>query len=277
MTGIVFRRLLFGAATGGGGGGASRLAAAFARALGLEFAALYIEDEDVLGLAGYAFVRETRLFAGARRVEAGEMERDIARAAALLRQRLQAAAREAGLGLSFEVRRGRVAETLARQARASDIVAVPIPIGLASRLGRGGSDFVAGAFACRGSVLFLPEAPAVRAPGIVAWLGGVADAAVLDFALRIARAGDVPLGVLRTPAAALSAAAIQAAIHGGGEGLDVTVIEAEEAPGPAKLGTAFLVLARTATGPGSREGLELTLAGRTAPLLLIEPTTEDMA
>lgn len=270
MTDILYRRLLFGTVSHGAGPGASRFAATFARALNLQFAALYIEDEDLLSLAALPFAREATASAAMRRIDVQALERDLARNASMIRRRLEAAAREVGLGLSFEVRRGRVADTLKDLALANDIIAVPLPSAATERLGRGLADLVAAAFACSASVLFLPETGTWRGPsGIVAWLDGASDADVLDVASSIARAGDMPLGIVRAPGTRLAPAEIEARL--GARRATIVDAVAPEEPVSIDTANAFLVLARSNTGLGSLAGLEAALERRRAPLLLLEP------
>ncbi len=99
-----------------------------ARLLDLDLFGLFVEDEDLLHLAGFPFVREfSPLGGGWRPIERDRLGRDL-RAAARSAQRLFA---DAAKGMSgnceFGLARGSLAEALLAHTRAGDIVILSAP------------------------------------------------------------------------------------------------------------------------------------------------------
>ncbi len=99
-----------------------------ARLLDLDLFGLFVEDEGLLHLAGFPFVREfSPLGGGWRPVERDRLGRDL-RAAARSAERLFAEAAKGMPGsCDFDVVRGSLAEALLAHARAGDIVILSAP------------------------------------------------------------------------------------------------------------------------------------------------------
>jgi len=112
------RRILVALDTSTGSRLALRRAADLARRLDAELSGLFVEDENLLHLAGLPFARELSASgAAARRLSPEAMERELARQAMLLEQELEQIAASLDLRWSFRTRRGRVAgELLAARA-----------------------------------------------------------------------------------------------------------------------------------------------------------------
>jgi nucleotide-binding universal stress UspA family protein len=173
-------------------------AAALAARLGVELAGIFIEDEDVVSLAGLPFAREVSFGAHAQRpLDPATVEREFRAIAREARERLERAANRSRVRWSFRVVRGHLERELLGAAQTSDMVAVgkaarpPAPgrrLGAAARaLARGGS----------GAVL-LAEA-GVAAPDhriAVSYDASACAQRALAVAARLARASGTTLDVL---------------------------------------------------------------------------------
>lgn len=97
----------------------------FASVFDAELTVLYVEDEDLLNLPRFSFIRELDPLSGElRRLEPDEMERKIRIEAARIRRRLERAVLETQIQWSFRVSRGRVISELLRAAEAVDAVSL---------------------------------------------------------------------------------------------------------------------------------------------------------
>lgn len=101
------RRILVALDTSAGARAALRRAADMARRMEAELAGLFVEDEDLLRLAGLPFAREFS-GGGRRDLSLETMERELAREAVQLERELEAAARSLEIPWSFRTARGRV-------------------------------------------------------------------------------------------------------------------------------------------------------------------------
>lgn len=98
-------------------GAAMRLAAGRA----VELAGLFVEDADLLRLAGWPSATETRLFeASLRQVGGAELEAALRAQALALQRRLDALARDIGVPWSFRTARGRVVQQALHLAGSGD-------------------------------------------------------------------------------------------------------------------------------------------------------------
>ncbi|MCD6732613.1 MAG: hypothetical protein LT103_03330 [Burkholderiaceae bacterium] len=113
-------------------GAAMRLAAGRA----VELAGLFVEDADLLRLAGWPSATETRLFeASLRQVGGAELEAALRAQALALQRRLDALARDIGVPWSFRTARGRVVQQALHLAGSGDwIVLASAATGLRLRL-----------------------------------------------------------------------------------------------------------------------------------------------
>ncbi|MBM3951188.1 MAG: universal stress protein [Rhodospirillales bacterium] len=202
-----FRRLLL-VLDAMSGYASAEAAARLARRFEAEFAALYIESEELLRLAGHP---GARLIGRSPETEPGETTSSNLDTAALaralraradeIRRAVERAARESALSASFEVRRGRIAAEVAACAAETDLVIVawaehaawpgPISTGRAAE---------AIARANPRSILFLREDRALSGAVVVLFDGGAAAERALQAAAAIAGAAGNPCEVvLRTP------------------------------------------------------------------------------
>lgn len=102
---------------------AARLAAALARGLGVELAGLFVEDVNLLRLAGLPFARQIPVSGGPpRRVEPAAMEAQLRALAAAARQDLARAASSVHVAWTFEVRRGALPAEALAAAGESDLL-----------------------------------------------------------------------------------------------------------------------------------------------------------
>ena len=91
---------------------------------GAELSGLFVEDTELLRLAGLPFAREAGVSSGVfRRLETTDIERRFRVAAERARAMLHEAASTAALRSSFRVARGRVVPELLAAAREADVVA----------------------------------------------------------------------------------------------------------------------------------------------------------
>lgn len=98
-------------------GAAMRLAAGRA----VELAGLFVEDADLLRLAGWPSATETRLFeASLRQVGGAELEAALRAQALALQRRVDALARDIGVPWSFRTARGRVVQQALHLAGSGD-------------------------------------------------------------------------------------------------------------------------------------------------------------
>jgi nucleotide-binding universal stress UspA family protein len=102
---------------------AARTAAELARALGAELAGLFVEDVNVLRLAGLPFAQQIPSSGGAPRpLEREVLEAELRALASWAREALARAAGSAHVAWSFEVRRGPLPEEVLSAAAAADVL-----------------------------------------------------------------------------------------------------------------------------------------------------------
>jgi len=183
-------------------------AAAFARLMGAELHALFVEDENLLRVSALPFAREiSSLSLQWRSLSLDRLETELRAAADQARRRFVAIADAAGVRQTFEVRRGDLAQSIDQLCVASDIVVVTssrreITFGQ-ERL----RDTVRRSAA---SVLFLPRDGGRRDGSIIALVTDDDDPSLV-VARRIATQEGERLIVLR-PASSASVQDIAAAI-----------------------------------------------------------------
>ncbi len=99
-------------------------AARLGMAAGAELSGLFVEDVELLRLAGLPFARETGVSSGVfRRLDTADVERRFRIGAERAEATLREATATAGLRSSFRVARGRVVPELLAAAREADVVA----------------------------------------------------------------------------------------------------------------------------------------------------------
>ncbi|MCC7016247.1 MAG: universal stress protein [Rhodospirillales bacterium] len=199
-----FRRLLLVLDAMSGFAASAEAAARLARRFEAEFAALYVESEEILRLAGHPGARlvatkpesetERKKIAG---VDPEMLARALRARAEEVRRAVERAARGSEVNASFEVRRGRIAAEVASRASDSDLVIVawaersawPGPISTARAA-------EAIARANPGSILFLREDRALTGPVVVAFDGTDAAERALEAGAAIAGTAGNPCEVI---------------------------------------------------------------------------------
>ena len=103
-------------------------AARLAASLKAELEGIFVEDIDLIHLAGLPFLREIRLASLAQEtVSLQRMERELRAIARRMRQTLELVARREGISCSFRVRRGRVEAELMEAAMEVDVLTLGRP------------------------------------------------------------------------------------------------------------------------------------------------------
>lgn len=162
------------------------VAAHLAEFLQIELLATFIADATLHTLAELSGARELRtLGQGWHAIDTAQIERDIARAVNLARERFAETVGARAVKASFDVIAG--AELIASRIRADDIVAVIEPAHPGERITQQFTELLEAAFAMAGAVLVVPRRIARTAGLIVAVASGAEDPSI-GAALQIAAA-----------------------------------------------------------------------------------------
>jgi len=212
---------------------ALRTAAQLAAGLSAELHGLFVEDDNLVRLAGLPFACEVGRAAAPRRLEAAAVERQLRLLAAEARRALEQEAARRSLAWTFRVARGQVAREVVAAVEEGDLlilgrVSRPILPGRPS-----GSTARAAATGATSSVLLLARVAAPGRPVVVVYDGGTLARRALDLAVRIARLQDGSITLLLPPLPRGEQAALEK--------------EAAEALLAADLDFTFHPLARTGT------------------------------
>ena len=186
-----FRRLILELTLGPIDAHAMRLAAEFARDFGLDLHGVYVEDESLMNLAGFPFVREIRLpTADWRAIDAGNLTTELRQHAEDARLRLRRLLDQMGLRGGFEIRRGDPMHCVAGVCSPSDIIVIAVTARRphAEALRQAASQGPA-------SVLVIPERTA-RGQGPVVVITNKVEDPEVDAAGRFATALHAPLLLL---------------------------------------------------------------------------------
>ena len=179
------------------------VAAHLAEFLQIELLATFIADATLHTLAELSGARELRtLGQGWHAIDAAQIERDIARAASLARERFAETVGTRAVKASFDV----IADAglIASHIRADDIVAVIEPAHPGERITQQFTELLAAAFGMAGAVLVVPRRIARTAGPVVALATDAEDpsigaalqiAAALKERLIVVRAADIELPV----------------------------------------------------------------------------------
>ncbi len=174
-----------------------RLAAEFASRLHLDLLGYFLEDRNLIGLAGLPFAREIRPFGGTWH----SLDLDVlAQEVALASQRAERSFNEAVRGLRttvrFEIVRGSASETIEAVLREGDIILLPQPSTPGEQVAHPFASLQQAALRSAGAVLLVPVKPVRRTGPVVAIAVSPADPSV-GTAAAIARTLDAELVVLR--------------------------------------------------------------------------------
>lgn len=172
-------------------------AADIAAALEAELLGLFVEDENLLHLAGLPFAQEVRTpWAASRQISSDRMEEDLRLQAAQARRALQAAAERVQARWSFKTVRGQVTSAVLDAALEADLVAmgrISHPVSSRNRLG---STARAAAANIRRSVLLMQQGGNLSYPVLVTFDGSPAAWQALLAAAKLAGASGDDLSVL---------------------------------------------------------------------------------
>lgn len=174
------------------------LAAALAAATASELSGLFVEDQDLLRLAGLPFARETQLRrAMTRSLDPSSLLQDLRAQAAVVRAAMAKQAALHDLAWSFQVAQGRSEEAILLAAVAGDVIAMARGFGPLSRFGRISREVRAIAARAPGPLLLAGEARAPR-PGTVVLPYDASPAAenMLGIAADLAQNRGEPLEIM---------------------------------------------------------------------------------
>jgi hypothetical protein len=254
-----------------------RAAAEFAQLLGLALHGVFLENEALPELAGYAFVREFRLATGAwHRLDRAQLANERRAAAAEARRRLDEAAGALGVMQLFDMVSGDPALFIAASSQAGDIIVVAQPRLPAERLVHATAQWLQAADACAASVMLVPQALARRRGPVAAVVCAESDPA-LQIAARIAAAaGESLLLLVWGPPELANAAAEQARATGLPSARIVVrnisgVTPEDVLQGLRASNERLVVLARGACGADNAAVSSHIAASRGVPVLVMEP------
>ncbi|MSP00006.1 MAG: hypothetical protein EXR07_02985 [Acetobacteraceae bacterium] len=209
MTETRFRRLVLELGHGAADPATISAAASFARILGLDLFALFVEDEALLRVSDLPFTREiSPVTFRWRPLQAGQLEIDLRATADRARRHLAAAARATGIRQSFQVYRGDPGSHVIETCVATDIVVVSPPRRVEGDTAHGYQVLRETARLSAASVLWLPPAAVPRSGPIVA-VAADPDDPGLGVARRVADQTRERLVVLMPEAAIGDAVAVR--------------------------------------------------------------------
>lgn len=174
-----------------------RLAAELAHRLHLDLLGCFLEDSNLLGLAGLPFAREIRPLGGTwHALEPSTLREDVATASRQAERQFNEAARGLTTSVHFEIVRGSAAETIGAILREDDIVVVADPPTPAERVAHSFVSLQQAALRSVGAVLLVSAQP-LRHSGPIAAIAASPDDPSLAAAAAIARTLGTELIVLQ--------------------------------------------------------------------------------
>ena len=172
-------------------------AAALAATLEAELLGLFVEDENLIHLAGLPFSQEVCAPSASRRqMSSDRMEQDLRLQAAQAQRALQAAADRVQARWSFRTVRGQVTPAILAAALEADLVAMGRVSHPVSKKNRLGSTARAATTDTQRSVLLMQQGSDLSYPVLVTFDNSPAAWQALRAAARLARAGNDVLSVL---------------------------------------------------------------------------------
>jgi hypothetical protein len=211
------------------------LAAALAAATASELSGLFVEDQDLLRLAGLPFAREIQLGEArpgktvSRALEPALLLQDLRAQAAVAREAMAKQAALHRIAWSFQVTKGRSEEALLLAAAAGDIIAVARGFGPLARFGRLSREVRLIAARAPGPLLLAGEAQAgPPGPVVLPYDASPAAEHMLAIAaglaaIRRARLEILLLGEIAAPMEDIADHLRAAGVHGALPGLRVWV------------------------------------------------------
>jgi nucleotide-binding universal stress UspA family protein len=185
---LVIRRILVALDSSRHSLAALKAAAELATRLKAELIGLFVEDINLLRLAGLPFAREIRYpSAVIQEMESSRLERELKVQAAQARQALMTAAEQAQVAWSFRVVRGQVTAEVLAAALEADLLSLGIASGPATRRGQMGSTARTVAAETPRAVLLLQQGEKIRGPILVTYDGSPAARQALAMAVHLAQ------------------------------------------------------------------------------------------
>ena len=167
-----------------------------AAAMEAELEGLFVEDVNLLRLAGLPFAREVRHTASLEALDSPRMERALKAQATQAREALAAAAGRAQVHWSFRVVRGQVAQEVLEAASRADLVTLGKQGRSRSPQARLGSTALRVALHAPGALLLVEHSVPGGQPVLVLYDGSEGAERALDAAARVARMSGTHLIVL---------------------------------------------------------------------------------
>ncbi len=277
-----YRRLILQLGQNGSQRAAMRVAADFARRLRLDLHCRFVEDEAVLQLAEFSFVREIRLPTHQWSVlTADRIAEELRHATEQARRLMAEIATATGIPTQFEVVRGDPARCLTGLCSASDIVVLVQPV---APLASSSFQFLQlhqAALDAAASVLLLPEQMSRQAGTVVAILAAPHDPA-LPVAARIAAETDEALLILLPAAIQAEQQVVRDAAVA--IGVPPARVTTGALPGDspedvlqalAPMQERLIVVTRTTSSVAANDGARRIAVARGVPMLLVEPPGAD--
>jgi len=172
-------------------------AADLAASMRAELIGLYVEDENLLHLAGLPFSQEVRSSSAERQpLSSDKMERELRLQASQARRALEAAATRVEARWSFRIVRGQVTPSVLAAALDADLLALGRVSRPISRYSRLGSTARAASIKTEHSVLFMQHGGELKYPILVTFDGTTAGWQALATAIKMAQISDNALNVL---------------------------------------------------------------------------------
>jgi len=166
-------------------------AADLALRLGAELAGVFVEDVDLINLAGLPFARELGLRSAARQLDLATVEQELQLQAAAARRALIAVAERRHLQWSFRVRRGQPAAEFLAAAADAEFVALSVRSRAELRIGLAGDatqvvvESASATLLCDRAVTTDPARPI-----LLLYDGSPTARQALELAVRLARQGE---------------------------------------------------------------------------------------
>ncbi len=209
---LVIRRILVALDASRPSLAALQAAAQLAAHLKAELAGLFVEDINLLRLAGLPFAREIRYpSAVAQQIASPRLEQELKAQAAQARQALAAAAAQAQVAWSFRVVRGQVTAEVLAAALEADLLSLGIASWPAARRGHMGSTARTVAVEAPRAVLLLQYGDRIKEPILVTYDGSPAARQALAIAVQLSPSTEPakrrPLTVLILAAGAVESPA----------------------------------------------------------------------
>jgi nucleotide-binding universal stress UspA family protein len=198
---LTIRRILVALDTSQHSLAALQAAAELAARLKAELVGLFVEDINLLRLAGLPFAREIRYpSAIVQQLDSPRLEQELKAQGAQARRALAAVAEQAQVAWSFRVVRGHVTAEVLAAALEADLLSLGISSWPSVRRGRLGSTARTVAAEAPRTVLLLQRGDKIRPPVLVVYDGSLAARRALAMAVRLLQTREqaerLPLTVL---------------------------------------------------------------------------------